>query len=146
MHVFAFIAHLGKFSEYNCANKDLLGAKSVRQRRVVLKDLSEFFDNVKSLEDCVNTVVPLDLGLSQVSIGIVQVAQLVQSLDQHVLLLPFTLQLNALLVRVDDHVGKDSMALSLRSNFTICGLFNAVASFAKLLVLEVFRLNTELEV
>lgn len=108
--------------------------------------MSEFFDNVKSLEDCVNTVVPLDLGLSQVSVGIVQVAQLVQSLDQHVLLLPFTLQLNALLVRVDDHVGKDSMALSLRSDFTICGLFNAVATFAKLLILEVFRLNTELEV
>ena len=38
------------------------------------------------------------------------------------------------------------MTLSLRSDFTIRGLFYAVATFAELLILEVFRLNTKLEV
>jgi len=113
MHVFALVAQLRELAKNDSTDKHLFGSESIGKRWVVLEDLSELTHDVKSLENCIDTVIPLDLSLSKVAISVVQVAKLVQSLDKHVLFLSLAKQLNALLVGVDYHVGKDPMALAL---------------------------------
>ena len=89
MQVFPFIAQLCQFSKHDSTHKDLLGAKGVCERRVILEDLAEFTDNIESLKDCVHAIVPLDFSLTEIAIRVVQIAKLVESLNQQVLLLAF---------------------------------------------------------
>ena len=140
VEISAFVAQLGQLCEHDATDQHLLRAEGVSQRRVVAKDGPELLDDVEPLEDGVDTVVPADLRLSEVSIGIEQIAQLVKGLYQEELLLPLSQELDALLVVADHHCREDLMALAFRPDLEVA------AALLPLLQAQVLRLDTELVV
>ena len=109
----AFVAELCEFGEDNATDEDLLGAEGIRQRWVGFEDLTELLDDVEALEYRIHTIVPACLCLAQVAIGVEQVAQLVQSLDEQELLLALPQLLDAVLVVPDDHRREYFVAFAL---------------------------------
>jgi hypothetical protein len=60
----------------------LLGTESISKGGIIGKDLSELAYDVKPLKDGIDTVIPANFGLNKVAIGIKEVTELVESLDE----------------------------------------------------------------
>ena len=64
------VAQLREFGQDNTTNEDLLRPKGISQGRIFGEDIPELVDDVESLEDCVDAVVPADLSFCEVSISV----------------------------------------------------------------------------
>lgn len=69
-----------------------------------------------------------------------------QRLNQHVLFLALSKQFNCLLVRADDHIGENFLALAFGSNLVVVDVLDAIASLANLFLFQLLHFDTELEV
>ena len=114
MEVAALIAELCQLGENDTADEDLSRAEGISQRGALREDLSERVHDIEPLENGIDAIVPAGLCLSEVAIGVEEVAKLVKGLNEKELLLPLPEQLNALLVVADHHRGEDFVAFALR--------------------------------
>jgi hypothetical protein len=75
------------------------------------------------LENSVDTVVPVSLGLSKVPVGIQKISKFMESLYKEELFLSLSQKLDAFLVVADDHSGEDLVAFALRPNLEVARTF-----------------------
>lgn len=87
MQVFSLINQFSQLAQHNAANQDISWVESISQRRVLLENSSPLIKHIELLENGVNTIIPLNFCFIYVTVCIIEISKLMQSLDQQELLL-----------------------------------------------------------
>jgi hypothetical protein len=64
VHVATFVAKFTQLGKYHTTDEALSGAERIGQGGVLLEDCTEGVEDVETLENCVDAIIPLDFSFS----------------------------------------------------------------------------------